>query len=74
MLIGKRVGDEEDPLDPVNSVFSLSVEKVCQCLPEGRLDVVEVGEKGERGANGADGSGMYKGGDLDKRWIGNKLG
>jgi hypothetical protein len=27
-------------------VFALSAEKFCQCLPEGRLDVVDVGEKG----------------------------
>jgi hypothetical protein len=43
-----RIGDVEDPLDdPVNSVFVLSAENVFQCLPEGRLDVVDVGEKGD---------------------------
>ena len=43
------VFDDDDPLEPVDSVFASSAEKVCQCLPEGRLDVVEVGEKGEIG-------------------------
>jgi hypothetical protein len=48
MFIGYRIGDVEDPLDdPVNSVFVLSAENVFQCLPEGRLDVVDVGEKGD---------------------------
>ena len=41
---------EDDPLEPVGSVLGLSAAKVFQCLPEGRLDDVEVGENGDRGA------------------------
>jgi hypothetical protein len=69
MAIGYRLGEVEDPLDPVNSVFALSAENVFQCLPEGRLDVVEVGENGESGAKTAVDSGMCTGGDLERRWI-----
>jgi len=67
MAIGYRFGDLEEPLDPVDSDFGSSVDnKFCRCIPEGRLDVVEVGEKGEslRG----DGSGRCRGGDFDRRW------
>ena len=71
MFIGYRIGDVEDPLDdPVNSVFVLSAENVFQCLPEGRLDVVDVGENGDNESELyiAGDSGIFKGGDFERRW------
>jgi hypothetical protein len=44
---GGRIGDVEEPLEPVDSVFAERAENDCQCLPEGRLEVVEEGENGE---------------------------
>ena len=32
--------DDDEPLEPVDSVFASSAERFCQCLPEGRLNVV----------------------------------
>jgi hypothetical protein len=37
----------EDPLEPVDSVIVSRAAKFVHCLPEGRLDVVEVGENGD---------------------------
>lgn len=62
------MGEVDDPLEPVGSVFASSVEKVCQCLPEGRLEVVEVGENGESGLRTSGDSGICRGGDWDRRW------
>jgi hypothetical protein len=45
---------------------------VFQCLPEGRLDDVDVGENGDRGPNGIV-SGINKGGDLEGRCVSRKL-
>jgi hypothetical protein len=56
------VFDEDEPLEPIDSVFASSAEKFCQCLPEGRLDVVDVGEKGLKTVGE---SAWNKGGDLD---------
>lgn len=64
-----RRGELEDPLEPVGSVVGLSAEKVFQCLPDGRLDDVDVGENGESGANAAGSGGIKRGGDLDMRWV-----
>ena len=60
MGTGYRFGDVEVPLEPVNSVFALSGERFAQGLPEGRLDVVELGENGESGAKAAGGSATCK--------------
>jgi hypothetical protein len=40
---------EGEPLEPVDEVIASRVAKLFQCLPEGRLEVVDVGEKGEWG-------------------------
>ena len=56
------VFEDDEPLEPVDSVFASSAENVCQCLPEGRLDVVEVGEKGLKTVGE---SAWNKGGDMD---------
>ena len=46
-LVYCRRGDAEDPLDPVDSVIVSRAAKFVHCLPDGRLDVVDVGEKGD---------------------------
>lgn len=63
----RRGEREDDPLEPVGSVLGLSAERVFQCLPEGRLDEVDVGEKGDNGAYGTGSGGMMIGGDRDWR-------
>jgi len=45
-------GDEEEPLEPPDSVLVSKAEKVLQAWPEGRLEVVDVGEKGDNGLYG----------------------
>lgn len=40
---------EGETLVPVDGVIASRAAKLYQCLPEGRLEVVEVGEKGELG-------------------------
>lgn len=42
-----RIGDLEDPLEPVESVIASSAAKFVHCLLDGRLDVVDVGENGD---------------------------
>jgi hypothetical protein len=42
-----RLGDEEEPLEPVDSVIVSSAAKFVHFLPDGRLDVVEDGENGD---------------------------
>ena len=56
------VFDDDEPLEPVDSVFASSAEKFCQCLPEGRLEAVDVGEKGLKTVGE---SAWNKGGDVD---------
>jgi len=41
------MGDVEDPLEPVDSVIVSRAAKFVHCLPDGRLDVVDVGENGD---------------------------
>lgn len=68
MEIGSLIGEVDEPLEPVDSVFASSAENDCQCLPEGRLEVVEVGENGESCPNTSDVSGMCTGGEVETRW------
>ena len=63
----RRGEREDDPLEPVGSVLGLSAEKVFQCLPDGRLDDVDVGENGDSGAKGAGSGGIKRGGVFDMR-------
>jgi hypothetical protein len=62
------MGEVDEPLEPVDSVFASSAENDCQCLPEGRLEVVEVGENGESWPKTSDASGMCTGGEVERRW------
>ena len=41
------MGDVEDPLEPVESVIVSRAAKFVHCLPDGRLEVVDVGENGD---------------------------
>lgn len=66
LLGGGFIGVVDDPLEPINSAFASSIVNDCQCLPEGRLDVVDVGENGEMPENIGTGSGMDNcGGDFE---------
>jgi len=46
-LVYCLMGDVEDPLEPVDSVIVSRATKFVHCLPDRRLDVVDVGENGD---------------------------
>ena len=59
------VFDDNESLEPVDSMFASSAEKFSKYIPEGRLDAVDVREKKTRGLKTVGESAWNKGADVD---------